>query len=55
MNDIIDCITSLKDLAVLGLLWFGASGLIWLHDIVKAKREFRQNETVEQPALNKTP
>lgn len=39
MNQLIDCITSLKDIATLALMWGGASGLIWLHDIVKAKKK----------------
>ena len=39
MNTIIDCITSLKDLAVLALMWGGASGLVWIHDIAKARRK----------------
>lgn len=43
MNQIIDCITSLKDLAMLGAMWAGASGLVWLHDIVKARRKSPQD------------
>lgn len=38
MNDILDCIMSLKDTAMVLALWAGASALMWAYDSAKRRR-----------------
>lgn len=47
MNVIIDCIKSLGDMLMVLSMWFGAAGLMWLHDEVKARKKAPENVSVE--------
>jgi len=55
MSTIMDCITSLKDVAMVVSLWFGAAALMWLRDEMKARREIRGNVRPLAPADTQTP
>jgi hypothetical protein len=43
MSTIMDCITSLKDVAMVVSLWFGAAALMWLRDEMEVRKQIKEN------------